>query len=88
MGIQVCLISGMNFDYKENGRKKKLFFQIQHINIVYPNGKNMVIGPITKWMEIIVGIQVSLISWMNFNYMKIAKRKVFLANLKHQYRAS
>ena len=36
--IQVCLISLKNFDFKENGGKK-LFLQIQSLNIVYLDAK-------------------------------------------------
>ena len=48
-GIQVCLISRKNFGYKENG-VKKLFLQIQSINIVYPHVENMIVVPIMKRM--------------------------------------
>ena len=40
MSIQVCLISLMNFDYKENGGNRA-FWPIQSINIVYPNAENI-----------------------------------------------
>ena len=59
--IQVFLISRMNINYKENGGKKP-FFQIKSINIVYPSAENMIVVPITKRMEIIIDIQVFLIS--------------------------
>ena len=58
MSIQVCLISRVNFDYKEKWQKEKLFLQIQSINITYPNEENMILVPITKRMEIIMSIQV------------------------------
>ena len=35
--IQVYPISRMSINYKEKGRKKRFFLQIQSINIVYPN---------------------------------------------------
>ena len=57
MSIQVCLISRMNFDNKENG-KEKLFFPNQSINIVYPKKINKIVVPLTKRMEIITSIQV------------------------------
>ena len=60
MGIQVCPISRMNFDNKENGGKKH-FLHIQSINIMYPNEENMIVVPITKKIEIIMSIQVCLI---------------------------
>ena len=61
MSIQVGLISGMNFDYKKNGGKK-VFLQIQSINIMYPNLENMIVVPIRRGMVIIMSIQVCLIS--------------------------
>ena len=66
----------------------KLFLQIQSINIMYPNVENMIAMPITKGMEILRGIQVSLISWMNFDYKENGGNKAFLANPKHQYSIS
>ena len=42
--------------------------------------------PITKEIEIIMSIQVYLISWMNFDYKENGGKKAFLANPKHQYR--
>ena len=39
-------------------------------------------------MEIIISIQVHLISWMNFNYKGMMDRKAFLAKPKHQHRVS
>ena len=65
---------------------KKLFFEIQSINIMYPNEENMIVVPITKRMEIIASIQAFLIFWMNINYKEIMDRKAYLANPKHQYR--
>ena len=48
-GIQLCLISRMNFNNKENGGKKwkeKLFFlPNKSFSIVYPNEVNMIIVP-------------------------------------------
>ena len=41
--------------------KEKLFFQIQGINIVYPNEENKILVPITKKMEIITSIQICLL---------------------------
>ena len=48
LSIQVCFISWMNFNYKENSGKKKLFLQIQSINIVYPNEVNLILVPNNK----------------------------------------
>ena len=44
--IEVCIISWMNFNYKENGLN--FFFQIQSINIMYPNVENMIVAPYHK----------------------------------------
>ena len=63
--------------------ERKPFFQIQSINIAYPNMENMIKVPITKRIEIVMSIQVSLISRMNFNYEENGGKKPFLANLKH-----
>ena len=68
--------------------ERKLFLQIQSINIMYPNVENMIVMPITKRMEIIMSIQVCLISWMNFDYKENGGKKAFLANPKHQYHVS
>ena len=35
-----------------------------------------------------MGIQVCLISWMNFDYEENGGKKAFLANPKHQYHVS
>ena len=45
MRIQVCPISQINFDSKENGGKKRLFLPNQSINIVYPNKEKVFIVP-------------------------------------------
>ena len=87
MLIQVCLISRMNFDFEENGGKK-LFLQIQSINIVYPNMENMIVMPTKKRMAIVMRIQVCLISRTNINYEENSGKKAFLINPKHQYRVS
>ena len=68
--------------------ERKLFLLIQSINIMYPNKENMIVAPITKRMEIFMGIQVCLISWMHINYKENGGKKAFPANPKHQYRAS
>ena len=65
-----------------------LFLQIQSINIMYPNVKNTIVVPTTKRMEIIIRIQVCLISWMNFDSMKNGRKKALLANPNNQYRVS
>ena len=45
--------------------EREVFLQIQTINIVYPNEESMIVGPITKRIEIFRSIQVCLISQMN-----------------------
>ena len=66
--------------------EKKLFLQIHRINIVDPNEENMIVVPITKRIEIIMSIQVCLITRMNIIIRKMVERKAFLANPKHQDR--
>ena len=65
--------------------ESKLFLQIQSINIMYPTEENMIVVPITKRIEIVMGIQVCLISWINFDYMENGGKKALLAIPKHQY---
>ena len=68
--------------------EKKLFIQTQSINIMYPNVENMIVVPITKRKEIIMNIQVCLISFMNFDYEKNGGKNAPFANPKHQYHVS
>ena len=68
--------------------ERKLFFQIQSINIAYPNVENMIVVPITKRIKIVMSIHVRLISQMNFDFKENGGRKALLANPKHQYRVS
>ena len=68
--------------------ERKLFLQIQSINIMYSNEDNMIVVPITKRMVIVMSFQVCLISWMNFDYEENGGDKALLTNLKHQYRVS
>ena len=53
-----------------------------------PIMENMIAKPITKRMEIVMGIQVCLISWMDFDYKENGGKEAFLANQKHQYHVS
>ena len=62
--------------------ERKLFLQIQSINIAYLNVENMIVMPITKIMGTTMSIQVCLISWMNFDHVKNGGKKAFVANLK------
>ena len=47
--------------------------------------ENMIAMPIIKRMEIVMGIHVCLILWMNFDYKENGGKNAFLANPKHQY---
>ena len=55
---------------------------------MYRNVENMIVVPITKRMEIIMSIQVSPNSRMNFNCKEMVERKGFLANPNNQRRVS
>ena len=68
--------------------ERKLFLPIQSINIMYPNMKNIIAVPTTKRIEIVMRIQVCLISRMNFDSVEIGGKKALLANPKNQYRVS
>ena len=68
--------------------ERKIFLQIQSINITYPNVENMIALPATKRMEIFMGIKVYPISRINFDYKENSGNKAFLANPKHKHRAS
>ena len=73
---------------KVKSLNKKLFLQIQSINIMYPNVENMIVVPITKGMNFAMGIQVCLISRINFDYKENGGKKALPANPKHQDRVS
>ena len=68
--------------------ERKLFLQIKIIGMMYPNLENMIVVLITKKMEIVISIQLCLISRMNFDYKENGGKKAFFANPKHQYRVS
>ena len=80
--IPVCLISWMNFDYKENGRKKNFSSKSKASISCNPIEENMIVVLITKSMEIIMGIQVYLISWINFHYKRNGGNKSFSCKCK------
>ena len=63
--------------------ERKLILQIRNINIMYPNAENMIVVPLTKRVEIIMSIQVCLLSRMNFDYKENNGKKAFLANPKY-----
>ena len=58
--------------------ERNLFLQIQRINIVYPKMGNMIVMPTTKRMKIVMGIQVCLISRMNFDYKENGGKMLFV----------
>ena len=59
-----------------------LFLQIKSINIVHPNEVNMIVVVITKEIEIIMSIQVELVSQMNFGYKENDGKKSFSCKSK------
>ena len=76
MSVQVCLISRMNFDYKEKGRHKA--FRTNPKNQYHvSNMENMIVVPIRKGMEIIMSVKVCHISRINFDYKENGKKKSF-----------
>ena len=81
IGIQVCLISQMNFDYKEHGGNKS-FSSESIASILCPNVENMIVVPIRKGMEIIMSMQVCPTSWMNFDYKENGGKKSFSCKAK------
>ena len=74
--IQVCPISWMTINYKENSGKK-LFLLNKSIKIVSPNEGRIIVVPTVNKMEIIMHFQVCLISWMNFDYKENGGNKSF-----------
>ena len=68
--------------------ERKLFLQIGSINIVYPNVENIIVVARTKRMEIVMSVQVCLISQINIDHKENGGKKVVLANPKHQYHFS
>ena len=66
--------------------ERKLFLQIQSINIMYPNEENMIVMPITKRTKMVMSIQVCVISWKNIDYEEMVEKKALHATPTHQYR--
>ena len=66
--------------------ERKLFLQIQSINIVYASVKNRIVVPLTNIAKITESTQDCIISWMNFDYKENGLKKSF--SCKHQYRVS
>ena len=67
---------------------RMLFLQIKSINIGHPNVENMIRMPIAKRLEIVMGIQVCLISWLNIDYKENGRKKAFPTISRHQYHVS
>ena len=57
--------------------ERKAFLANPKHHIVYPNEGEMIVMPITKGMDFILGIQLCLISWMNFDYKENGGKKCF-----------
>ena len=81
MSIQVCPISWININYKENGGRKSIPYQTK-VSILYIlMWRTWLQCPITKRVEIIMRIQVWLTSQMNFDYKENnGKKNLFLPN--------
>ena len=81
MGIQVCLISFMNFDYKENGGKKAFLANPKHQYHVSQCGEHDCSAN-NKKKENNISVHVCLISWMNFDYKENGGKKCFSCKSK------
>ena len=57
--------------------ERKAFLQFQSINIMYSNVGNKIVVPVTKRIEIIMSVQVSLISQVNINYLENGGKRNF-----------
>ena len=77
----------MNFDYKEIVERETFLANPKYQYRVSRYGEHD-FNANNKRMEIVMGIQVCLTSWMNFNYKENGGKKAFPANSKHQYRVS
>ena len=73
---------------KRKWSKEKLSLQIQTFNIVSPITENTIAKPIRKRMQIVMGIQVCLISRMNIDCKENGGKKAFLQNPQHQHHVS
>ena len=83
--IHVCLISQINFICKENSGKKSFSCKYKALVSCIPMWRTWLWCLIIIKIEVITRIQVYLIARMNFDYKKNGEKKVFLANMKHQY---
>ena len=88
MSIQVCLISGMNINYKENGGKKRFSCKSKASISCIPVRKTWLSCPLTKKMRLLrVSKFVSFHEWILI-IRKIEEKKAFLTNPKPEYRVS
>ena len=67
----------MNIKDKENSAKKKLFLQIQSIDIVYPNRESMIVVPKNKKYENLSLTHSTNELWLSGKWWK---EKPFLLN--------
>ena len=85
MSIQVCIISWMNYAYKENDEKKSFFWKSKASISCIPMWEHDR-GAHNKKNRDYYEYQVYLIARTNINIIrKIVERKPFLAIPKHQY---
>ena len=88
LSIQVCLILQMTVNYKENGGKKSFSCKSKALVSCIPMRRTWLQCPKIEKMEIIMSIQGWFISRRNINYKENGRKKVFLANPKHQHQVS
>ena len=77
----------MNFGYKENAGKKSFSCKSKATMSCVQLGEHDCSAN-NKKKDIVMSIQVCIISWMNFDCKEMVERKAFLTNPKHQYRVS
>ena len=65
--------------------ERKAFLANQSINTVYPNEDNMIIVLITKRIEIVMSIQVCLISQKSFDYKENGGKNLQIHNINIMY---
>ena len=81
MGIQVCFLLRVNFDHKANGEREAFLANPMH-QYHGLNEEKMIVVPLTKRVEIIMSIQVCLISRLNINYEENGGKKTFSCESK------
>ena len=80
--IKVCIISWMNFVYKGSCGKKSFSSKSKALILCTLKWRTRISCPITKTMEIIMRIQVCLISWMDIDYKEHGAKKSFSCKYK------